>query len=102
MTRTPQQTTALKHARDLNERTKELKCLYGVFKLFDMMDVPLDQTLQKVVDFIPSGWQFPEIACAGFTIGDKEYRSERFLQSDWKLTANIDVKKEKVGIVEIA
>lgn len=101
MTTMPHQTIDIKNIHNLNERTKELKCLYGAFKLFDMMDAPLDQTLQKVVDLIPSGWQFPEIARARLVIGDKEYRSERFVQSDWKLTANIVVDKKTVGIVEI-
>lgn len=91
-----------KNGFDLNERTKELQCLYGVFKLFDMIEVPLDITLQKLVDLIPSGWQFPEIAGARLVIEDREYQSEHFMQSEWKLTADIVVNKKTVGTVEIA
>ena len=102
MTPIPKKPRDLKYVRDLNERIKELKCLYDIFKLFAMMDVPLDKTLQEVVDLIPNGWQFSEIACARLVIGDKEYRSEQFVQSDWILTATIAVNREKVGVLEIA
>jgi len=102
MTRTDQRQVDLNHAHDLSERTKELKCLYGTFKLFNMMDVPWEKVLQEVVDLIPSGWQFSEIACARLMIGDMEYRSERYMQSKWILTTTIVANKEQLGIVEIA
>lgn len=89
-------------AQRLNERTKELKCLYGAFKVLNQTDVPLDRTLQDVVDLIPAGWQYPEKACARIILGDKEYRSERFMASEWKLTADIVVAQETLGAVEIA
>jgi hypothetical protein len=62
----------------------------------------LEKTFQEVVDLLPSGWQFPKIACARIFIGNKEYRSERYAQSDWILTADVFEKKEKVGSVEVA
>ncbi|MFZ0614053.1 MAG: GAF domain-containing protein [Desulfobacterales bacterium] len=97
----PRQSVENKNGFELNERMKELKCLYGVFRLFDRTDGPLEKTFQKIVDLIPSGWQFPEIAGARLVIEDREYRSENFVQSDWKLTANIVVNKKTVGKVEI-
>lgn len=98
----PQHRVDIKHVHDLNERTKELKCLYGAFKLLSITDTPVERTLQEVVDLLPGGWQFPLIACARIIIGDKEYRSERYAQSDWILTADIIQNKEKVGSIEVA
>jgi len=86
----------------LNERTKELKCLYGVFKLLNMTDVPLDKTLQAVADLVPNAWQYPEKTCARLILGDKEYRSERYASSDAALTARIAVNNENLGMVEVA
>lgn len=61
----PQHRVDIKHIHELTERTKELKCLYGVFSLFGVTDdTPLEKTLQEVVDLVPSGWQFPQNACA--------------------------------------
>lgn len=90
------------HAHKLDERTKELKCLYGAFKLLNQTDVPLDRTLQEVVDLVPGGWQYPDKACARLILGDKEYRSERYMLSEWNLSADIVVVKEVLGAVEIA
>lgn len=89
-------------AQALEERIKELKCLYGVFKLLNRPDAPLDSTLQAVVDLMPGGWQYPESACARLILGGQEYRSERFRASDWKLSASIAVNREAVGALEIA
>lgn len=86
----------------LNERTKELQCLYGAFKLLNKADVPLDRTLQDVVDLMPGGWQYPEQACARILLGDKEYRSERYVASECKLTADIVVAGETLGTAELA
>ena len=73
----------IKHVHDLNERTKKLQCLYGAFRLLVVSDdTPLEKILQEVVDLLPSGWQYPKIACARIIIGDKEYRSERYVHSD--------------------
>ncbi len=99
----PQHRVDIKHVHDLNERTKELNCLYSAFRLLGATDdTPLEKTLQEVVDLLPSGWQYPKIACARLIIGDKEYRSERYVQSNWLLTADIVQTKEKAGSVEIA
>jgi hypothetical protein len=92
----------LSHGQALEERIKELKCLYGAFKLLTRLDAPLDNTLQAVVDLMPGGWQYPESACARLILGDQEYRSASYRPSDWKLSAGIMVNREAVGTVEIA
>lgn len=98
----PQHRVDIKHIHELTERTKELKCLYGVFSLFGVTDdTPLEKTLQEVVDLVPSGWQFPQNACARLILGDKEYRSERYVQSNWVLTADLVKNQEKVGSIEV-
>jgi len=92
----------LKYQDELNERTKELKCLYDTFKLFNKMDVQLEKSLQELADLMPYGWQFPEIASAKILIGEKEYRSERYMKSNWILTATISANKEQIGFIEVA
>ena len=92
----------IKEVHELNERTKELQCVYRVFKLFRDADIPHERILQKVADLIPSGWQFPLVACARIVIGNQEYRSQLYVQRKWLLVADIIVNKEKVGAVEVA
>ena len=48
----------------LQERTKELNCLYGISGLVGKQGVSLREVLQGTVEPIPSAWQYPEITCA--------------------------------------
>jgi len=49
------------NALALEERNKELSCLYSIIALCNLPDIPLDALLMKVVMRIPPAWQFPEI-----------------------------------------
>lgn len=92
----------IKREHDLKERTKELKCLYGAFTLLGVDDTPLEKIFQKLVEWMPIGWQFPDITCVRLTVGNREYCSERYMDSNWILTADIFKKKERVGSIEVA
>ncbi|MEY4717774.1 MAG: hypothetical protein RL563_392, partial [Pseudomonadota bacterium] len=50
--------------RALNERIKEQRCLYAVFRVSENLQRSLSEILQTVVEQIPAGWQFPDIASA--------------------------------------
>ena len=43
----------------LQERAKELNCLYRVGELLSQMDLPLDDILRGIVEILPPGWQYP-------------------------------------------
>jgi hypothetical protein len=101
MTTSNQQINNSNPVQELNERKKELKCLYEVLRQFCKTDVSLEQTLQKTVDLIPQGWQYPEITFARLRIGDKEYRSNGFVKSNWILTASFIINKENGGMLEV-
>lgn len=44
----------------LNERVKELRCLFEISKICQQYDADLTSTLKKIVAQIPEGWQFPD------------------------------------------
>lgn len=44
----------------LNERVKELKCLFEVSKLCQDLNSPIHSILSKIHALIPEGWQFPD------------------------------------------
>jgi hypothetical protein len=86
----------------LGERTKELRCLYQAIEILGAAkQTSLDKTLQEVADLMPSGWQFPAIACAWIVVGKKEYRSKQFVPSNRSISADIIVNTKKMGIVEV-
>ena len=84
----------------LRERTKELNCLYEVERLLNRTD-SLEDTLQAVVNTIPSGWQFPGICRVEVVHGERRFRSPDFAVSPWMLSAEIFVQEEKVGDLSV-
>jgi len=90
-----------KRTQDLGERVKELHCLYGIADLADRPDISTEEIIQGAVDLIPSGWQYPEIACARIVLGEKEFRSAQFEESIWKQTTEIIVHGNQIGTLAV-
>ena len=86
--------------KDLEERGKELKCFYDVSALCEDI-YSLDEMLQKIVDVIPSGWQYPEMTCSRITLGDMEFRTENFRETAWKQTIDIVSRGSPIGSLEV-
>jgi PAS domain S-box-containing protein len=91
---------ALTHA--LNERVKELSCLYGISKLVMTLDISLEEILQGTVNLIPLSWQYPEIACARIVVEERDFRTDDFRESPWRQSANINIHGATIGFVEVA
>ncbi len=88
-------------AYNLNERIKEINCLYGISRLVEKPELSLNQIYQGIVDLIPSSWQYPEITCVNLEIMDCEFRTPNFISSQWKQTADIIVYGEKTGVLTV-
>ena len=84
----------------LNERVKELACLYSVSKLVEE-DISLDETFLGVVDLIPQSWQYPEIACARGILRDLECKTENYKAPVSKQAADIIAHGERIGFLEV-
>jgi two-component system NarL family sensor kinase len=91
----------LKLAGHLHERAKELACIYIIAQIIDDPDITLHKIFQQVVDVLPIGWQYPEIARARIVIGDKEFRPLGYIDTNWKLSSDIEAYGEKKGTVEV-
>ncbi|MBA7532781.1 Sensor histidine kinase RcsC [subsurface metagenome] len=85
----------------MNERVKELQCLYDIAYIVEGPGITLDELCQGVVNLLPVSWQYLEIACARVTLGHKEFMSDNFKTTEWKQLANINVKGQKEGTVEV-
>ncbi|HUU44523.1 MAG TPA: ATP-binding protein [Acidobacteriota bacterium] len=95
---------ALAHRRAqvaLRERVKELTCLYGLAKLAAQSELPLEDLLQRTVDLLPAGWQYPEIAAARITFDDRHYTAGDFERVVQTQTAAIHVVGRKRGAVDV-
>ena len=86
---------------DLDERVKELNCLYGISHIVEKHGHSMEKTLQGTVELIPPSWQYPENACARIMIGSQDYKTNNFRETKWKQTSNIIVKGKLSGSVEV-
>jgi PAS domain S-box-containing protein len=87
--------------KDLSERIRELNCLCTVSGLLNEEEVTSEDILRRMVELIPSGWQFPEIACARMAVEGRQYRTENFRETPWLQTSAIISQGRQVGILEV-
>ncbi|MGD2109006.1 MAG: PEP/pyruvate-binding domain-containing protein [Phycisphaerae bacterium] len=88
--------------RSLQERAKELNCLYRVEEVTNNDDLPLDQVFQGVIDAIPPGWQYPDISVARICHDGREHASTNFHETEWTQKATIRVYGQSAGTLEVA
>ncbi|OPZ59442.1 MAG: aerobic respiration control sensor protein ArcB [Deltaproteobacteria bacterium ADurb.Bin510] len=85
----------------LNERIKELDCLYSLSELISPKDVALEETLQAAVAILPPAWQYPAQTTARITLAGQQYLSASFREGRWCQTAEIPSPAGPLGTVEI-
>jgi hypothetical protein len=85
----------------LQERAKELNCLYKIDEILKDIDEPLDSIFLKVIEAIPPGWQYSDVCQAKITFEGKEYHSKDFLESEWFQSADVIVDKSVLGTLSV-
>ncbi len=86
---------------ELNERMKELDCLYSLVSYSASDSFTIDQLLQFVMKQIPYGWQNPQATCVRIVLDGCEYLSSRFRQTSLKQSADIYHNGKQIGVLEI-
>ncbi len=84
----------------LQERIKELNCLYGMASLVKK-NGSIQDFLKLLVDYLPAYWLYPEIACARITFQGESFENKNFESSEWRQSAQIRLDDEIVGEVSI-
>ena len=76
-------------------------CLYAISRrLYESKEL-VEKVLLEIVDLIPSGWQYPEFACARIIYEEQEYKCQDFKETPWKQSCDLLLKGEKVGLLEV-
>ncbi len=86
----------------LRERVKELTCLYGIARVAQERDLPLDAALRKIVELIPSALQYPDIAAARIVYNDQSFATAAFTRPIHRHEAVLIVHDTRHGSVEFA
>src|SRR3974390_3002433 len=87
---------------ELQERAKELNCLYRVDELLNQSELPLEQILRGIVEILPPGWQYPHDCQARIVFENMTVESGGFRPTTWGPSANIVVQGAIVGSVEVS
>ena len=91
----------IRKSRQLRERVRELKTIYGISDIVQKDHFSLEEILQSAVEIIPHGWQYPEVAQARIIHEGKEYKTENFKETEWKQVSSIIVHDKLKGSVEV-
>jgi pyruvate, water dikinase len=85
----------------LNERAKELGCLYHVEEILNNRNLTPEQIFRQIIDVIPPGFQYPAMCLARIVYKKTSYQRPNFKKTTWCLSRNIIVQDVVVGSIEI-
>lgn len=91
----------LKKSHELNERVKELNCLYLISEISNRDELSIEDILKHCVTLIPPAYQYPEAACARISFEDTIFCSDSFQQTPWKQEAEIRLLGKSVGVIAV-
>ncbi len=91
----------LERTHEIEERIKELNCLYSISQIWERAGFSFEVMIQEIVELLPNSWQYPEITCSQVIIDDIEFRTKNFKKTKWKLSSTIIAYGEKMGTLEI-
>ncbi len=87
--------------RELQERAKELACLYRVTEILGRGAPTVEDAVRAVLAALPTGWQYPNVCVARAELGRHLFEPESFRPSPWVQSAPIAVRGQPVGRLEI-
>ena len=82
---------------ELDERVKELNCLFEISRLVEKRNLTLDGIIQGIIDLIPAAWQYPDITCAKINLKGTEVKTRNFKETIWQQTSDIIVHGVQSG-----
>jgi pyruvate,water dikinase len=85
----------------LQERAKELNCLYQIDEILSHLSRPMDETILKLMEALPGGWRYPGISRAMVILDGRSYQPPGFAASEWFQRADVIVDGEKIGHVSL-
>ena len=85
----------------LQERVKELKCLYELSKIAWEKENNLKAILDKTLEILPIAMQFPSLAEASIVLGKKINSTPGFDRCDHTISSPLAIGSENYGMVKV-
>ncbi len=86
----------------LQERQKELNCLYRIEEILENSELEIDELIYTVIRTIPAGMQFPKNAQVKICYEEHEFHLEDYEETSKSLSAKIKIQGEEVGEITIS
>jgi signal transduction histidine kinase/DNA-binding response OmpR family regulator len=95
----------LRHQKDqlesmVQERTKELECLYNISSLIETPDLLFEEIIQGIVNFFPGAMNYPENTFVRIKLNDQEFMSDQFIETESKQSNTIIVNGQQKGVLD--
>ena len=87
--------------KKLQLHIKHLDCLYKITKLIEQSDISLKQLFQETASLVRDTYEHPENTCVRITFGGIQYKTDNFEKSELSQYAQINMRGEKAGSVEV-
>jgi len=89
-----------KRTKELNERVKELECLYAVSSTLPKAN-SLAELLLNVCETLPKGFQFPGSSWVSLDVYGQKFSTRGFRPSIYKISRDLKVRGETVGTINV-
>lgn len=90
-----------KKSHDLNERVKELNCLYGIDEITTVPGITLEEVFMETVDIARKSWQYPGITGVKITHNKDIFKTWNFEKTKWMMEADLVVYDKITGRIEV-
>jgi len=91
-----------KSMSELDERVKELNCLFEISRLIEKRELTLDDLLEGIAGLIPPAWQYPDITCAKIELDGKELMTHNYEETIWQQVSDVLVHGVPSGKLVVA
>ncbi|MFH2094088.1 MAG: Crp/Fnr family transcriptional regulator [Bacteroidota bacterium] len=86
---------------DLNERTKELNCLYKLDEILKDFDRNLPDIFLDIIEVLPTGWRYSEICKVQISFNEQIWQSEGYKRTELRQYAKIKSDDRILGEIQI-
>jgi len=86
----------------LQERAKELNCLYQVDEILSRRNQPTAEVYRQIARAVPPGWQFPDMCRCRIVMADEVYEPDGFTETPWCMKADIVAEGQGIGEIAVA
>ncbi len=88
-------------SHDLNERVKELNCLYSIKEIVTLPDITLEEVFCETMDIIRKSWQYPGITGIKITHDKEIFNTGNFEKTEWMMETYLVVDDKVTGKIEV-